>query len=69
MQSVQLNIGGMSCGHCVARVTQTLGALPGVEIGTVRIGAAELRFDPARRSLAEILDALRDVGYEPSVPA
>ena len=69
MRSVQLNIGGMSCGHCVARVTNTLGALQGVEVGAVRIGAAELRFDPAQRSIDEILDALRDVGYEPSVPA
>lgn len=69
MQSVQLSIGGMSCGHCVARVTKTLGALDGLEVDNVRIGAAELRFDPARRSIDDILVALRDAGYEPSVPA
>jgi copper chaperone CopZ len=56
----------MSCAHCVARVTKTLGALQGVEVGTVRIGAAELRFDPARRSIEDILEALRAVGYEPA---
>jgi copper chaperone CopZ len=66
MRSVQLHIGGMSCAHCVARVTKTLGALQGVEVGTVRIGAAELRFDPARRSIEDILEALRAVGYEPA---
>ena len=69
MRSVQLSIGGMSCGHCVARVTKTLGALDGLEVDNVRIGAAELRFDPARRSIDDILEALRDAGYEPSVPA
>jgi copper chaperone len=69
MRSVQLNIGGMSCGHCVARVTKTLGGLEGLEVDTVRIGAAEVRFDPARRSLDDILEALRDAGYEASVPA
>lgn len=69
MRSVQLTIGGMSCGHCVARVTSTLGALEGLEVDNVRIGTAELRFDPARRSLDEILEVLREVGYEPSVLA
>lgn len=69
MRSVQLNIGGMSCGHCVARVAKTLGTLDGLEVDNVRIGAAELRFDPARRSIDDILEALRDAGYEPSVPA
>jgi copper chaperone CopZ len=69
MRSVQLTIGGMSCGHCVARVTKTLGALDGLEVDDVRIGAAELRFDPAQRSIDDILEALRDAGYEPSVPA
>lgn len=69
MRSVQLSIGGMSCGHCVARVTKTLGALDGLEVDNVRIGAAELRFDPARRSIDDILDALRDAGYEPSLAA
>ncbi len=69
MRSVQLNIGGMSCGHCVARVTKVLGAFDGLEVDNVRIGRAELRLDPARRSIDDILAALRDAGYEPSVPA
>jgi copper chaperone CopZ len=66
MRSVQLKIAGMSCAHCVARVTRTL---EGLEVDAVRIGAAELRFDPARRSLDDILEAVREVGYEPSVAA
>ncbi len=69
MRSVQLTIAGMSCGHCVARVTKALSALEGLEVDAVRIGAADVRFDPARRSLDDILDALRAVGYEASVPA
>jgi copper chaperone CopZ len=59
----------MSCGHCVARVTKSLGALDGLEIDAVRIGAAELRFDPTRRSVDDILEAVRDAGYEPAVAA
>jgi copper chaperone CopZ len=59
----------MSCGHCVARVTKALTSLEGLEVDNVRIGAAELRFDPDRRSMDEILEAVRDAGYEASVPA
>jgi copper chaperone CopZ len=59
----------MSCGHCVARVTKTLGEIEGLEVDAVRIGVADLRFDPARRSLEDILEALRSAGYDASVPA
>ncbi|HEY7408821.1 MAG TPA: heavy-metal-associated domain-containing protein [Gemmatimonadaceae bacterium] len=69
MQPLILTIRGMSCGHCVARVTKSLGALDGLEIDAVRIGAAELRFDPTRRSVDDILEAVRDAGYEPAVAA
>ena len=69
MQTVRLSITGMSCGHCVARVSKTLSALDGLEVEDVRIGSANLRFDPERQSLEEILEAVRDVGYEPSVAA
>jgi copper chaperone len=69
MQTVRLAITGMSCGHCVARVSKTLSALEGLEVEDVRIGSADLRFDPERRSVEEILEAVRDAGYEPSVAA
>ena len=67
MQTLNLTITGMSCGHCVARVTKTLTAVEGLEVGAVRIGAAELRYDPERRSIDDILEAVRDAGYEPTV--
>jgi len=69
MQTLNLTIAGMSCGHCVARVTKTLSAVDGLEVDAVRIGAAELRYDPARRSVDDILEAVRDAGYEPTVAA
>jgi copper chaperone len=69
MQTLSLTITGMSCGHCVARVTKTLSAVDGLEVDAVRIGAAELRYDPARRSVDDILEAVRDAGYEPTVAA
>jgi copper chaperone CopZ len=69
MQTLNLTIGGMSCGHCVARVQKTLSALEGLQVDAVRIGAADVRFDPERRSIDDILEAVRDAGYEPAVAA
>ena len=45
MQNLVLHIEGMSCGHCLNAVTRALAALPGVELGSVRIGRADLRYD------------------------
>ena len=67
MKTLTLAIDGMSCGHCVARVAKSLGAMDGLEVEAVRIGAAELRYDPERSSVDDILEAIRDAGYEPAV--
>lgn len=69
MQPLHLTIAGMSCGHCVARVTRSLQTLDGLEVDAVGIGTAELRFDPERRSVDDILEAVRDAGYQPAVAA
>lgn len=69
MQPLTLTIGGMSCGHCVARVTKTLQTLDGLQVDDVRIGTATLRFDPERRSIEDILEAVRDAGYDPAIAA
>jgi len=69
MQPLHLTIAGMSCGHCVARVSKTLQALEGLEVDDVRIGTADVRFDPNRRSVEDILEAVRDAGYQPAVAA
>ena len=69
MQPLHLTIAGMSCGHCVARVSKTLQALEGLEVDDVGIGTADVRFDPTRRSVEDILEAVRDAGYQPAVAA
>ena len=52
MRDLTLFIEGMSCGHCLNAVNKALASVPGVEIGSVRIGRADVRYDesvhPAR---------------------
>jgi copper chaperone CopZ len=63
MNRISVTIDGMSCGHCVAAVSRALGALGGVEVEKVDIGAASLAFDPALTSTDAITQAIEDEGY------
>ena len=66
MRHITLNITGMSCGHCLNAVNQALGRLPGVEIESVRIGRADLRYDETVTDPGAITRAIADAGYEAS---
>ncbi len=63
MGSFTLTIDGMSCGHCVARVTKTLAALPTLSLEDVQVGSARVTFDPERLTLAQIGDAIDRLGF------
>jgi copper chaperone CopZ len=53
----------MSCGHCLSAVNRALSALPGVSDLSVRIGRADLNFDPAEVDPARIAAAVTAAGY------
>ena len=63
MSKLELEIEGMSCGHCVAAVSQALKELPGVNVEQVRIGSAEITYEPAQVSPEQIVLAVEDAGY------
>lgn len=63
MQNLTLQIDGMSCGHCVARVEKTLSKLAGVYPGRIQVGSAEILYDPARTPFEGIRLALDEAGY------
>lgn len=63
MEHIHLEIDGMSCGHCVASVEKTLTGIDGVRTEGVRVGGAELGFDPIRTSTTAILAAVSDAGF------
>ena len=67
MQDLTLNIESMSCGHCLNAVNRALAAIPGVEIGSVRIGRAEVRYDERAVDPVRIAEAVTDAGYRATV--
>jgi copper chaperone len=64
MKTMSLQIDGMSCGHCVARVEKALGKLEGVVVDHVQVGAAQVRYDPSRATPERIRQAVEDAGYD-----
>jgi copper chaperone CopZ len=63
MQHATLHIEGMSCGHCLNAVNRALRAIPGVEVESVQIGRADLRYDERTTSPASLEAAVTDAGY------
>ena len=63
MTHLTLHIEGMSCGHCLNAVNRALSELPRVNVGSVRMGRAELEFDEQSTSAAQIEAAVSDAGY------
>lgn len=64
METLELTIEGMTCGHCVSAVRNALAALEGVEVEDVAIGAARVRFEPGVVAPNQIVDAVEDEGYQ-----
>lgn len=67
MDRAVLHIDGMSCGHCLNAVNRALADMPGVEVDSVRMGRAEVRYDRARVSPAQLEAAVADAGYRATV--
>lgn len=63
MNTVKLNITGMSCGHCVTRVRSALAAVPGVTVTSVAVGQATIELEGGAGRLPEVLQAVDRVGY------
>jgi len=63
MRHLTLHIEGMSCGHCLNAVNRALAGLPGIEIESVTIGRANLRYDERTMDSARIEAAVAEAGY------
>jgi copper chaperone len=67
MERMTIEIGGMSCGHCVRAVEQALAGVDGVRVGEVKVGAATVEYDPAVATPERIERAITDEGYQARV--
>ena len=63
MNTINLSISGMSCGHCVAGVRKAIEAVPGTTVRDVRVGSAEVALDEGTE-LTTVISSVRDAGYD-----
>ncbi|MDH3318799.1 MAG: cation transporter [Betaproteobacteria bacterium] len=66
MDTVRLQIEGMTCTGCVNSLTRVLSALPGVAEANVSLTKARARvtFDPAQTSVEAMKQAIERAGYK-----
>jgi len=68
MTTAKLAIRGMTCEHCVKRVTKALEEVAGVAQAEVSLAenSAQVTFDEGKASLAALIEAVEEAGYEAS---
>ena len=66
METITMNVQGMTCGGCVASVTRVLKGVPGVADVAVTLlpGAAKVTFDPAQTGVPAFKAAVEDAGFD-----
>ncbi|HZR03953.1 MAG TPA: heavy-metal-associated domain-containing protein [Burkholderiales bacterium] len=66
METVAIEVKGMTCNGCVASVSRVLKATPGVAAADVTLvpARATVTFDPAQTDLAALRGAIEDAGYD-----
>ncbi|HZO97786.1 MAG TPA: heavy metal translocating P-type ATPase [Gaiellaceae bacterium] len=70
-ERVRLELEGMTCASCAARIERKLGRLDGVEEAAVNLAAetATVRYDPARVAVADLIRAVEAAGYGAALPS
>lgn len=65
MQSVVLNVEGMSCEHCVRAINNAVGDLDGVANVAVSLKdkTVAVSYDASKASLEDIKSAIEEEGY------
>src|SRR5687767_14679326 len=64
-EKATINVSGMTCAACQARVQRTLEKTPGVENAAVNLmtATASVAYDPAQVDMDALLERIRSTGY------
>ncbi|ELZ2781440.1 copper chaperone CopZ [Listeria monocytogenes] len=66
MEKLTLNVEGMTCSYCEARVTKALSEVNGVKSAVVSLdeGTATVEFEKGQVTEDALIDAVEEAGYE-----
>jgi Cu+-exporting ATPase len=67
---IRLEIDGMTCASCVARVEKALNGLDGVDGASVNLATegATVAFDPSQLGVEQLIGAVESIGYHAALP-
>jgi copper chaperone len=65
METINLTVEGMSCGHCVSSIKNSVGALSGIGQVNVDLRSKKVavEYDPKKINTQAIKDTIEDQGY------
>lgn len=66
--NLTLRVPDMSCGHCVASVSNAVREVAGVRDVKVDLDAKRVEVEGDGLELAPVAEAVREAGYEPEQP-
>lgn len=68
LQTVEFNITGMHCAGCAAGIEATLKLMDGIKTASVNFGTSKgiFVFDPSKIKKEDIVDKIRELGYDVS---
>ena len=68
MEAVELDLEGMTCAACAARIEKNLNKLDGVEASVnLATEKASVRFDEQKQTIETLVERVRDTGYDARV--
>ena len=65
METINLTVEGMSCGHCVSSIKNSVGSLNGIRQVDVDLRSKKVtaEYDPKKINTQTIKDTIEDQGY------
>jgi copper chaperone CopZ len=68
IETIQLNISGMHCAGCAAAVEATLKMMDGIKEASVNFATSKgvFTFDPTKITKQQIVDKIKELGYDAS---
>ncbi|GLO65062.1 copper chaperone CopZ [Oceanobacillus kimchii] len=66
MTEKTLKVQGMSCGHCISSIEESVGQLAGIKTVKVHLedGNVDVTFDPEKVDLKDITEIIENQGYD-----
>jgi copper ion binding protein len=64
METIDISVKGMTCGHCKMAVEKAASSVPGVKKAVVDLASAKVSIEHENADLKAVKNAINDAGYQ-----